>query len=274
VNGESRNADEPSGRDREPHNAKELALWLTFWGKIAWPLVLCTFLILFNGQIRDLFNRISKLNIAGQELSFSDTLTEPIVSLSTLTEVTDNTFELNENTLDVDAYFQVCKRYIVLRTNEIPEEIGAAFNQKRKLIEVLRASIICGEFIGLIVLDAKDKYLGAFDRDFFLESIVPWAEFDNYKELKLTKDKVGWLESNTIFALALKYPEARIEAGEGFSDRISNSKSVAEALEALLKSGKSFIGVIDGFGRFQGVVTREVLVNTMLMSFTGTLLLD
>ena len=76
---------------------------------------------------------------------------------------------------------------------------------------------------------------------------------------------------NSIFGTALEYPEARIEAKEGFHVSVQQNQSVSEALELLLTSGKDFIAVVDSFGRFQGTITRTILLDKLLLSLDSSL---
>lgn len=104
----------------------------------------------------------------------------------------------------------------------------------------------------------------------FLEVLVPWFSLSDYQRVLDTSKKIKWLERNTMFAFALEYPEKRIESGDGFNVKVSLNAPVSLALEKLLSSGKDFIGVVDKFGRFQGIITRDVLVNKLLLSLSHT----
>ena len=165
---------------RKVKQTNHLEAWLTFAGKIVWPLMLLAGFFLFYTEVKTLFARLTSLNIAGQELSFLENLKEPVVKIVSTDEITDKTIDIRKDNLATDAFFQICKKYVVLRTSEIPEKKDDQAKQMFQIIEVIRASLICGEFIGLIVLDEKDRYIGSFDRSFFLETIIPWSKLIDY----------------------------------------------------------------------------------------------
>lgn len=187
--------------------AKRLEAWLTFTGKIIWPLLLVAVFFLFQTEVKTLFNRLISLKFAGQELTFSENLKEPVINIASLGDITDKSFdirksdinnkifEIQKNTFKIDAYFQVSKKYVVLRTSEIPEDKSSQAIQMFQIMEIIRSSIICGDFIGLIVLDDKERYIGSFDRDFFLETIIPWSNLVSYPVDKPLSAVAEWLVS-------------------------------------------------------------------------------
>ena len=154
-------------------------------------------------------------SLAGQEFSFSEKLKEPVVNIASLSDIIDVTIDIRKDTLEKDAYFQVRKKYMVLRTNEIPEDKDAQVKQMFQIMEAIRASIICGDFIGLIVLDGKDRYIGSFDRNFFLETIIPWSKLAAYPVDSQLSDRASWIKMHSVFGFALEYPkkENRIRRG-------------------------------------------------------------
>jgi len=246
--------------------AKRIEVWLTFISKAFWPALLIAVFLLFNTEIKRLFERLTSLDLAGQKFTFSERLKEPVLNIVSLSDIADTTIDIRKDTLKQDAFFQVCKKFVVLRTSEIPDNKNAQAKQLFQIIEVIRASIICGEFTGLIVLDEKDRYVGSFDRSFFLETVIPWTNLVNYPAGKPPAEVASWLKSRSIFGLALEHPKARIDSGEGFRISIQLNQSVAEAMETLIGSGKDFVAVVDGQGRFQGTISRADLLDRLLLA--------
>jgi hypothetical protein len=245
---------------------KRLEAWLTFGGKSVWPFLLLLILLLFHTEVRGLFGRLTSLDVAGQKISFSEQLKEPVVNIASIYNITDVSIDIRKDTIRNDAFFQVCKKYVVLRTSEIPEEQNAQAEQMFQIIEVIRASVICGEFIGLVILDDKDRYIGSFDRNFFLETVIPWSKLVDYPANKSQSDIANWIKSNSTFGTALEFPEKRIASGEGFRFCVRQNQSVSEALEILLTSGKDFVAVVDNYGHFEGTVTRALLLNRLMLT--------
>lgn len=251
---------------RTVKQTKLLEPLLIFLGKTVWPLMLLAVFLLYDTEVKTLFDRLISFNLAGQEFSFSESLKQPVSKFVSIDDITDKSIDIRKDTLATDAVFQVCKKYVVLRTSEIPEDKNAQAKQMFQIIEVIRSSLVCGEFLGLIVLDEKDLYVGSFYRSFFLETVIPWSNLIGYPADGLPSDIASWLKSKSIFGLALEYPETRIDVGEGFRFSVGQNQSVAETMEILLASGKDFIAVVDNYGRFQGTVTRTRLLDQLLLA--------
>jgi hypothetical protein len=218
-----------------------------------------------------LTGNIPKLEI-GDILKIETAFKEPVVEIASIDDVieAEGILEIKvddgEDPLALAAMFQQCKKYIVLHTSDIPKDEHAKSKQMFRIIQVIRASIVCGEFIGLIVLDDKDQYLGSFDRDFFLETLIPWSKLADYPAGQSLPQISNWMKSNSMFALALEFPEKRIESGEGFQVSVRQNQTIGEALGILLKSGKEFVAVVDNYGRFEGTVTRNALLDRLLLT--------
>lgn len=260
---ESKRTEKSSHKHIDEMQTKRLEVWLTFCSKAFFPVLLFAVFLLFNTEVKMIFGRLTSANVAGQQFSFSDSLKEPVLKIASIKEIA-KTIDIRKDKLELDAFFQVPRKYVVLRTSEIPKDKNAQAKQMFQIMEVIRVSIISGEFIGLIVLDNKDRYIGSFDRDFFLETVIPWQNLADYPAGKSPSDIASWVKSKSVFGLSLEYPEARIDAGEGFHLSVKESESAAEALNTLLSSGKGFVAVVDSSGRFQGTVTRKDLLDRLL----------
>lgn len=255
-----------SQKDIDVMKAKRLDVWLTFCSKAFLPLLLLAVVLLFNAEIKMMFSRLKSADVAGQQFSFSEDLKEPVLKIVTITDLKDVTtiIDIRKDTFESDAFYQKPRKYVVLRTSEIPKDKDKQAKQMFQIIEVIRISILSGEFIGLIVLDDKDRYIGSFGRDFFLETIIPWENLVGCPDSKSSSDIASWIKSKSLFGLSLEFPKARIDSGEGFRLSVKDNESAAKALNTLLSSGKDFIAIVDCSGRFKGAVTRNDLLDRLL----------
>lgn len=200
-------------------------------------------------------------------------LTKPIKYTAT-----DGTAYISdENILRRDAMMEACNEYIVIRAESdgnIYSDAAVAY-----LAYKIRTSLLCGKFLGLIVLDDKKHFVGSFEARFFNEAVAMWTigatlSIVNGDENAITSpappsaEFLGkQIQYRTIFGAALKHPAARISAGEGNRIQIHKLMKIKDALPILSEKQVQFAAVVDETGAFIGVVSRDELRDAALDAF-------
>lgn len=158
------------------------------------------------------------------------------------------------------AFFELCLDYVVVTAGSVPEaDEGAAFdNYIVNSTHMIRSSLACGRFIGLIVLDERRRYLGSYDAGFFAESLATWAVAGPSGSID-TETLSKRIQTRTTFGAALRFPVERIVPGEGFTAAINESQTLRDAAEKLASGAAPFLVVTDALGTFVGLLTREML---------------
>lgn len=163
----------------------------------------------------------------------------------------------------LDASFQMCRPVVAIRATELPPERREA--TVAYLAMAVSVSMTCEGFVGVVVLDERDRYLGSFPPAFFHEAGAIWTLGGTGRE----PAELGRLiMARTVFGAALAYPEARLKSGEGRVVAINRSATLAEAYALLRKERFSFAAVTDETGRAVGYVTRDAIQHALQDALT------
>lgn len=188
----------------------------------------------------------------------------PVIELSTKID-SIKILSPKEDDFQRAALLDACENYFIVRPSLIPSEERAVEYYISNATYAIRSSVACGEFLGLIVLDEKDRYLGSFGKSFFYETLASWAIPKSSSPIS-AKEFSERVLSMTIFGASLQYPVESIGPGEGVEAAINMESSLIEAFNSFRHSNIDFLVLTDEMGRFKGVVRYRDLVEEILAS--------
>jgi hypothetical protein len=173
-----------------------------------------------------------------------------------------NASSVDDPTFEKSATFELCADFIAFRPEHVPPEGADRDRYIFNLTYTIRTSISCGRFVGAVVLDKDDRYLGSFSKSFFSEASALWASWS-----PLTGDKASIAKrilSTTVFGAALIYPKERVATIEGFVAAISVDATVATAYARLGELNVDFLVLTTPIGKYQGIVTRRSVIEKIV----------
>ena len=213
----------------------------------------------------------SELSGFGFSAKFEDVAAKPVESL--LTSVGDTTIPpppSPDSSFALSSLLEDCSKYYVVRPHLVPNHDTAAFAPYIvNLTYSIRSSIACDSFIGLVILDENDHYIGSYDRDFFAESLSLWAAFDSDKPID-AKMLANRIQSSTIFGAALRFPKERIQQHEGYVGAINEDASLGDAFALFQGMHGTFLVVTDVLGKFKGIITRDYVQRALLEALVAS----
>ncbi|MGB0854350.1 MAG: hypothetical protein ACPGSI_13740 [Pikeienuella sp.] len=210
--------------------------------------------------------RVEKFSIGGSGVNATFAKDTRAPALSVGRRVGDKDvliFSPDDEDITSIAWWEGCAEYLVIPTDEIPDSDKELAIYYALMAGAARSSLLCGDFIGFVVLDENRRYVGSFGAAFFQETFGWWAvdTTDRDKLLEMFKERV-------IFATALRFPETRIEQGEGFVLALTQNATIADAHRTLSAANKPFVAITDPQGVFRGVLDRDTvrdqLINSLL----------
>ena len=214
---------------------------------------------------------LSEISGYGFNAKFDDAAAMPIESL--LPKVGDAAIASllpSDPLFKLASFFEACSKYFVVRPHLIPEygaDTFAAYIVNST--NAIRSSLACDQFVGLVVLDENDHYIGSYDRGFFAEALSLWAVSNSNqpmdKELLASR-----IQSSTIFGAALRFPKLRIREFEGYVGAINEESTLNEAFAAFQVMHGSFLTVTDELGKFKGIVTRDYVERALLQALVSS----
>lgn len=155
------------------------------------------------------------------------------------------------------AFWEQCARFFVLQTPADDQPPGAAIRPNLAAAAV-RSSMLCGKFSGMLIIDAKGRYIGAFDRSLFLESVPIVAGWKNAADMSIVQS------AETAFGDLLSQPEKSIKQGLGFDLAINQDQTLADAFNAFRSHDIRFMPITDEPGRLVGAISRRTVTENLL----------
>lgn len=204
------------------------------------------------------FNPIAEKKI---EILFSDQGINVYMTKSEALRRIDASYER----LSQGAYFQGCHDFIFVRPSMVPKSEHDFSRHALAFAQTIVASSACGRFVGVIVLDEDNRYLGSYDKGFFYELGSLWALAD---PSQVTAAAEVWqrISSYTVAGAAIKYPDVRLKSGEGFIAAVSEATTVKDFLKEFQRSGANFIVVTDAYGKLQGIIQHRQFIDLLILN--------
>jgi len=163
------------------------------------------------------------------------------------------------------ALLELCADLIVLRPEVVPLDIAARDRYVANLTYTIRTSLTCGRFLGAVVLDKDDRYLGSFPRSIFLEASALWATPPSTGDLSVS-ELAKRILTTTVFGTALIHPKERVATSEGFVGAIDADSTVGTSLRRLIELNAEFLVLTTPTGKYVGVATRQAIMDRIAAS--------
>lgn len=173
-----------------------------------------------------------------------------------------NTQSIDDPTYEKSTLWELCADFIAFRPQHIPSDNALKDKYVVNLTYTIRTSISCGRFVGAIVLDKDDRYLGSFDKSFFSEAPALWASLDSTGSS--ASDTAKRILETTVFGAALLHPKERAATKEGFVAAINADATVGSAYKRLAELDVDFLVLTTPTGNYQGVVTRDSVLQKII----------
>ena len=207
--------------------------------------------------------QLEELTGLGISATFRGETTKSVQPLSRVTDVaevslTNDPSDFDPSDFRLHSTFETCADYYILRPDRIPDfRSPKIYEHIFYATSAIGSSVACGRFLGLIVLDENGRYLGSFDKDFFIGTSSLWTLLQ--VDEQIVPATLGRrIDQIAVFSAALKFPLARIMHGEGSNQNaINQDASIGEAFIKFQESNGKFLAVTDTLGRFKGILSRR-----------------
>lgn len=166
------------------------------------------------------------------------------------------------------AFWEQCGDYVIVRSNDVPADKAARDRYIVTLATVIRASLLCGRLIGVVVVDEREKYIGSYDASFFAELAALWTVAGAQPPPSVS-DTASLISLNTIFGASLRFPEKRLRPGEGFVAAINRNASLAVALKQFAETSAPFLALTDEHGALTGILPWQSVVDVVLQTLVA-----
>ena len=169
----------------------------------------------------------------------------------------------------VAAFWEHCGDYVTVRSSEVPVDAAERDRYVVTLALAIRASLLCGRLIGVVVVDERERYIGSYDASFYAELAALWTLYGAEPELN-SSEVASLFSRNTIFGASLRFPEKRLQSGEGFVAAINRDAPLAAAIDSLAETNAPFLALTDELGALAGILPRSRLVDVVLGALTAS----
>jgi hypothetical protein len=170
--------------------------------------------------------------------------------------------------MDRAGYWGECWDYVTVRSSDVPVDVSTRDRYIVTLAIAIRASLLCGRLIGIVVVDERERYIGSYDDSFFVELAALWTVAGAESRLSVT-DIASLFRSHTIFGASLRFPEKRLRSGEGFVAAINRDAPLAAALERFAETNVPFLALTDEYGTLTSILPRQRVVNIVLQTLVA-----
>lgn len=217
-------------------------------------------------------NKLTEFEGYGLKAKFREVSSERIIDTARAADLAISSAEANEPDFTKDAFWQLCRPYYVIsqrtaiKADEPPSKPNPALDQRAtiNIAKSIRASLICGKFQGLVVVDSAKKPVGLFARDQFLELLrLPIEVYGTGEKCSPTDqafcEKLFKDISATELGPILSHPEERAKSDEAHKVVVAWSASLAESYKKFVDEAVNVAMIIDRHGRFDGIITRSAI---------------
>ena len=163
------------------------------------------------------------------------------------------------------AYWESCGDYIMVRSADGPTDTTERDQYLVTLAAAIRASVLCGRLIGVVVVDERERYIGSFDKSFYAELAALWV-VSGAEQRPSAKELFSLYNSFTIFGASLANPERRLQSDEGFVAAINRDAPLSSALQLLAEKNVPFLALTDEQGVLTGILPRSRVVDVILQA--------
>jgi len=210
-----------------------------------------------------LSGKLTELELSGLKARFKEITSEKIIDTARAADFAISSSESNDPNFFRDAVFQQCRAYYVISDNSAKKDGAVVPNAAINIAKSIRASIICGKFQGLVVVDSAKKPIGLFSRHQFIEILrLPLEVYSAAVPPdweKLFKDIMA-----SELGVVLANPEIRGRSDEAHRVTVAWNDQLQDAYKKMNESGVEVAMITDRQGRFDGIVTRSAIESRVI----------
>ena len=236
-------------------------------GSASWAVFFAPILayLMFSGSL-------SEFKAAGIEAKFRDALSNSVPeSILDIGSVVGQ--DAASTDLESATWMAVAQRVVVIQTSDW---VNKGDDERRRdgiiLATSIYQSLLSGGFEGLVVIDEERKPLGFFEASFFLDllrlpldrGVVPREE----QEHVLTGHEIQTRVLETQIWPIVKHPVVRAR-NEGNKVWAQFDISKGDAFQLMVDNKLESLVIVDYSGRYIGVLSRDRLVDQLLMDLIG-----
>jgi hypothetical protein len=214
--------------------------------------------------------KITGLEVQGFKAQFQQIASERIIDAARAADLSTSSIEANEPDFSKQAILQGCQPYFVISNASATKPDGALDRLRTlNIARSLRASIVCGNLKGLVVVDRFRKPLGFFPASQFLELLgVPLETYGGSRQCTDTDlefcDILFKQIASSELGVVLANPEVRAKSPEAHRVIVSSRESLVETYGKLAEERIPVALIVDRHGRFDGIVTRSSIESRVI----------
>lgn len=205
----------------------------------------------------------------GLEAKFREVATQRVktTSLNTTT-ITLSSDSIPESTrrAEVRAFFGIGSEVVLLEADVSSTDRSIGVRDVFSVAHKIYPSLLQGNFQYLVILDESDRVLGYFRKEFFFDILRIEIEQtirgrrEAYQEARVEEQ----LQQTQLWDI-VSNPRLRAETW-GIKETVHVNTTTLEALQILTEVGLEAIVVVDGEGKYRGVVKRSDIVSDLVMN--------
>ena len=211
--------------------------------------------------------RLTDFSAFGVEAKFRSEATRSIGEIALAKDLAVSDAQADKGDFTRDAVWGECRPYLLLNPKTVPAgnspRLGVAAVH---IASVLRTSILCNRLLAVVVLDERNKVIGYFEPELFLETLrIPLAQGNTDPELlsaQVMESELG---------IVLKNPIERAESDEGNDLFLPAKTDAVSALSRMQEAQVDVAVFTNAAGEFRGVIPRQAVIETILLAVTKAL---
>jgi len=174
---------------------------------------------------------------------------------------------LDEMNFAQAATFQSCSNYFIIR-DDLGKQVDHPLfmDYAGQVARAIKSAMLCGNFYGVVVVDANEHFLGLFRADRFLSLLAypmdRYCIFD-YQHCHDTIEPATVL-GETELGPILKNPDVRVQTLEATKFVVQESQSVADIVRSPDFPQASVFAVLDKYGKFVGLLPKQAIYDKVL----------
>jgi len=208
--------------------------------------------------------KLSEFELSGLKAKFKEINSEKISDTARAADLTISAPEANNPNFFLESFLQQCRPYYVIIEKFAKKNGVVAAAAAANIARSIRASLLCGKFEGLAVVDEKKKPIGFFPRSHFLEVLRLPLEFYGGSPPQNWAEKLHEEIMSTELGVVLSNPEARAKSEEAHKVSIPWNDHLQNVYKKIIENGVEVAMITDRHGRFDGIITRSAIESRVI----------
>jgi hypothetical protein len=216
-------------------------------------------------------NKLTEFEGYGLKAKFREISTEKTIDAARAADLAISNPEANKPNFYQEAFWLACRPYYVLTDNTAKREDDKDKLNQQATIEIaiaIRSALVCGRFVGLVVVDDSGRPVGLFRPEQFLEILrIPLVTYG--RSIAKAVDLFDQINA-TELGVVLTNPVIRARSEEAEHLIISSDANLETAYKALMEEGAKVAMITDRHGRFGGIITRSAIEGRIIQKLLSS----